>query len=179
MNVARLTLLLALTPLAAPLAAQGIDKEDPCYQILTAAPLWIWTDSPWPKDGQTLRSLLPRIPTVWNNREELQDYVTNLAGVVGRFPNVAMTPLVMNSYFDQASWDMVALTSVSNCLPWLEDLVNKLESRLGELGSSGSASIVAARPAAKDPRFDQMRKQLRDLAQALEQMRTRPPGRRP
>lgn len=181
MNVARLTLLLALTPLSAPLSAQGIDKEDPCYQLLTAAPLWIWSDSPWPKDGGTLRYLLPRLPTVWGNRDDLQAYVNELAGVVGRFPNVAMTPGEMYSYFDQVSWDMMALTSVSNCLPWLEDLLNKLESRLGELGSvgSGSASIGAARPAAKDPRFDKMRKQLHELALVLEKMRMQPIGRRP
>lgn len=181
MNVARITLLLALTPLAAPLSAQGIDKDDPCYQRLTTSSLWIWSGSPWPNDGQTLRYLLPRLSTVWGNRDDLQAYVNELATVVGRFPNVAMTPAEMSSYFNSDSWDVAALAEVSRCLPWLEDLLNKLETRLGELGSGGSvsAAIGAARPAPKDPRFDQMRKKVRELALVLEHLRSQPVGRRP
>ena len=181
MNGARLTLLLVLTPLAAPLAAQGIDKEDPCYELLTGAPLW--SGPPWPQDGQTLRTLIPRIPAVWGNRDALQNYVNTLAGVVNRFPDAAMTLDEKYPYFSQG-WDAMSMLAVSKCLPWLEGLITRLESRLAELGSSSAtvgAAMGAARPGGKDLRFDHMRKKLHEMALVLDQMHKRPlsPGRRP
>ncbi len=167
MRAARLALLLLLV-LAAPVSAQGVDVNDPCYKALTAlSPKLGWAST----DPQTLASMLPRLNAVWGDRVRLNQYITTLSTVVRRFPNVAMASDDPNLFSE--GWEPTSMWTVYKCMPWLEALLSRMDDRLQELGGV-SGTIVSPRPGGrKDPRIEEMLKRVQEFARVLEQMLNR------
>jgi hypothetical protein len=164
-----LLLLLLLSPLAAPVSAQGINKDDPCFKTLTNPTLWkntLWASA----EQQTLGRALQRVDAaLWANRALLNAYAGSLGGVIARFPTETTSLAATNSYFE--GWDEVVIVAVIDCLPWMKDFLSRLEDRLRALGgASGTIGAAPARPGVQvNKEIEEMKQEMDELKQRLEQ----------